>query len=408
VAIIPTSSTSERRRPLLLPALLLLTLASVVGTADARRPRKGKKKPEPAPVEAPAPPPRPVTPPVALFPASLPLSVGGVVPGLANSTAQACAGCHFDSHAAWADSAHADGWRSPRFQRAVAEAGTPACTTCHLPFLEQSAVVVDYDGGDLDKPLTAANPGFDASLRMEGVTCAACHVRDGKVVGTRPPEEFGPIPHPMAWSEDLGSDEACATCHQLTWEGANTAFYDTYGEWKASMYADAGVGCVDCHGGAGAGKSGFDHGMDARTGTGLSILVDLPGVTLVRGEDAVPVKVVLQNTGAGHSYPTGSPFTGARVRVRLVGPPDRRGEPTEKVALEHDLRRTLTEGPPWDVVEDTRVPAGGQTVLETELSIPYGEPEGAWALHVEILGTSGGEPLNEPPRTARILPLVVE
>lgn len=408
MVITKTSSTSERRRSPLsfAPWLALGLLVGLTGVADARKP---KKNAEPVVAPAPvAPPPKPRAPSIPLFETSLPISIGPVVGGLANNTAQACGACHFDSHAGWSNGAHAEGWRSPAFQRAVAEAGTPACTSCHLPFLEQAGELVTYDDGDINKPLTGPNPSFDASLRLEGVTCAACHIRDGKIVAGRPIEDIGPAPHPLTWSEDLANETACATCHQLTWEGANSAFYDTYGEWKASPYAQAGIGCQDCHGGAGAGKAGFDHAMDARTGSGLSVLFELDSPTLVRGNDPVPLGLRLQNTGAGHAYPTGSPFTGVRVRVRLVGPPDRRGKITESIALEHDLRRTTTEGSPWDTVEDTRVPAGGQVELKTELSVPYNAPDGSWALHVELLKTVGGEPLDQPPLSSRILPLTVE
>ncbi|MCA9566426.1 MAG: hypothetical protein KC656_01230 [Myxococcales bacterium] len=402
MATTPKSWTSSA------PLLLLGILIGLTGPADARRPKKDRDpQPEPAPV---APAPKPVTPPIALFDAPLPMTVGPMVPGLANTTAQACGACHFGTHGTWATSDHALGWRDTRFTEAVRLASTPACTQCHLPFLEQSPELVTYDADDVDKPLAGANPAFDASLRLEGVTCAACHVRDGKIVGPRPPELVGTSPHPLAWSEELTKSEGCATCHQLTWEGAKTPFYDTYGEWERSPYAKAGITCQDCHGGGGAGSTApFDHGMPRETGRAVSVLLDLPSLTIVRGDETpVALGITLQNTGAGHAFPTGSPFTGIRVRARIVGPPDRKGVPYEAVVLEHDLGRTLTDGPPWDVTADTRIPAGGQIELTADLSVPYGAPEGDWALQVDLLQTAAGVPVDAPPSLSRELPLSVE
>lgn len=406
MAIMPTSSTSDRR-------LLLLALTALIGwssTASARKPRKNKTPVVVETAPAPAPAPKPVSPSIPLWPSALPLLSGPVPEGLANQTAQACAACHFESHGSWLESAHAVGWRSEAFQQAVEVAATPLCEACHLPLASQSPDLVDFDQGDPNKPVTSPNPMFDAAMRLEGVTCAACHVRDGKIVGPRPPEELT-APHPMTWSKDLTASEGCASCHQLQWDGATTPFYDTFGEWRRSPQAAAGIGCQDCHGGSGAGQQApFDHRTPAGQDRAVSVLFDLPSLTVVRGADTpVPLHLTLQNTGAGHAYPTGSPFKGVQVRVQLVGPEDRKKKaPWVETALTHDLKRTLTDGPPWDVTADTRIPAGGAVELEAELSIPYNAPEGDWFLVVELLETVQGEVADRVPRVTRRLPLRVE
>lgn len=390
----------------------LLALGALAGTitdADARRGKK-KDEPVPEPVVVDEPEPAPVTPAIPLFPQALPFTVGPLVDGLANTTSQACAACHFEAHGGWAESAHATGWQDPTVQAAFRLADTPACSSCHLPLLEQRPTLVTYPTDEVDKPLVSANPAFDPSLRLEGVTCAACHVRNGQVVATRPPEDIGPAPHPLAWSEDLTRSEGCAACHQLTWEGANAPLYDTYGEWSRSPYAEAGIACQDCHGGRGADAAApYAHGSERRTERAISVLIDLPSLTVVRGDEVpVPLGLTLQNSGAGHAFPTGSPFGGVRVQVRLTGPEDRHGKPFDAIVLEHDLERTLTDAPPWDVTADTRIPARGQLELSGGLSIPYGAPGGAWALEVALLKTVRGEPTDEAPLLTKHLPLAVE
>lgn len=392
-------------------ALTVLAIGLLVGLssdADARRDKRKKPEPEPEPVEQPEP--EPKTPSIPLFPEALPITVGPLVQGLANTTSQACAACHFEAHGSWKASGHARGWQDPGFVESVRLADTPACTTCHLPLLEQSPTLTLYPTDEVDKHVASKNPGFSASLRLEGVTCAACHVRDGKIVATRPPEDLGPAPHPFTWSEDLTRSEGCAACHQLTWEDAKAPIYDTYGEWKRSPYAEAGIACQDCHGGRGADDAApFSHRMPRLTERAVSVLLDLPSLGLVRGEEEpVRLGITLQNSGAGHAFPTGSPFSGVRLRARIVGPPDRKGAPFETVVLEHDLGRRLTEGPPWDVVEDTRIPAAGQVELEAELQIPYGAPEGAWFLEVDLLKTVRGEPIEGSRLLQKRLPLAVE
>ncbi len=385
-----------------------LVLAFFADPAGAGRKKNKNKRGRDEPVTEPAPKPKPVTPPISLFDAPLPIGIGPVPDGLANRTAQACAGCHVKAHDTWSGSAHATGWAREDVLEAVAAAGTPACTVCHLPLIAQRPELLTFDGGRVDKPILGENPSFDASLRMEGVTCAACHIRDGVVVGPRPPEEVD-APHPMAWSKQLTSSEGCATCHQLSWPDANMPFYDTFGEWEASPYAEAGVGCTDCHGGPAAGpSSAFDHSMPRRAANAVSILLELPDLTVVRGGDPVALGIVLQNTGAGHAFPTGSPFKGIQLQAWLEGPPAEEGEPRSRTEpFTADLARTLSDGPPWNVEADTRLAVGAEKRFDTDLSLEFGVPEGAWSLHVQLVETVRGAPTDRVVQQ-RILPLSVE
>lgn len=366
----------------------------------------GKKRappPEPDPPEEPAPVTLPPSP--SPFGAPLPLDHGEVPRGLASTSAQACNGCHFGSHDAWADSRHATGWRSEAFQAAVAEAGTPACTTCHLPLRNQHDQSWTYDADRIDRPLFTKNSTWDATLSTEGVTCAACHVRDGIVLTGRA-LTLGETraPHPLGWSADLARSEGCAFCHQLTWEGAAAPLYDTFGEWSRSPHAEVGIQCQDCHMGAGAAESrlGADHSFRSAEGRAVSVLIELPRPRLVRGDDPVQGTLRLQNTGAGHAWPTGSPYKGVRLTARLLGPGDKVVE-----LLTTELARTLSSEPPWSVTADTRLQAGEERAFEIALALETDLPAGAWTLEVAAWRTIRGAPDAEP-LLVRSLPLQVE
>jgi hypothetical protein len=377
-ATIRTWSTSSA-------STLILALLLLLVSTDAGAGRRPKDTVEPEPTPAPAP--RPKTRPIELFDAPLPLPIGGLPAGLANVTAMGCAACHVDAHTGWTGSAHAIGWRSAAFVDAVAQAGTPACTACHVPLIEQAPQLVSYDGASPNQPVFAPNPSFNASLYLEGVTCAACHVRGGQVIAARPPEEVGKAPHPLAWSEDLSTSEGCATCHQLTWPGADAPFYDTFGEWQRSAYAKAGVRCQDCHG---AIAQGFDHATPRGAERAVSALIDVDGLEL-SATDPLKFAITLQNTGAGHAFPTGSPFVGVELRAWLEGPPDKKGKPTVTAPFAARLERKLGDAAPWPTLEDTRLPAGGTRTFDVTLTLPDDPAAGPWTMHVVLAEVVRGQ-----------------
>lgn len=374
----------------------LLLLAS---RAEALPFLSKRKAPEPEPFEAvEAIPPMP-----SPFAEALPRAHGGVPEGLHGASAQACNACHAGTHEAWASSAHATGWRSEAFRAAVADVGSPLCTTCHLPLRDQQAQVWAFDAGRLDRPVTRPNPTWDATLASEGVGCAACHVVGGVVVGARPPGPEVQSPHALGWTADLGRSEACASCHQLTWPGADRPFYDTWGEWERSSWAQAGVQCQDCHMGPGAAERslGSDHGFAMAPGRGLTVQWRLPSPVLVRGAPPVEAAVELVNTGAGHAWPTGSPFRGVRLEVVLHGP-----DAARVVLAEGALERRIAEEPPWHTVDDGRLAPGAGRSVPLALALPTDAPAGDWELALELTRTVRGQPEGAP-AIVRSVPLEV-
>lgn len=347
-------------------------------------------------VPAPAPPPETLL--EDLFPQLLPFDGGPAPPGLANPTAQGCAACHPGANEGWARSAHAG---PPSAALVGAAAGMPACLGCHLPLTAQHTVLYGMDG---DRPVPQPNPTFDATLWLEGVGCAACHLRDGVVVTA---DTVTPAPHPSIRAPELGSSAGCAACHQLSWPGATAPLYDTWGEWERSAFAAAGVRCQDCHLLDAAEPARPDHAMAADPERAVSVLVALPGLTLTRGAPPVPATVTLQNTGAGHAFPTGSPYRGVRLEAWLEGPPDKKGVPLRGPdALASDLAQHVAPEPPFAITEDARLPAGGSRAWDLPLALPADAPAEGWTLRVVLRRTVLGEP-QDPPFVDRRWPLTV-
>ncbi len=383
------------------PLFITVTLL-VAGTWAGRRDRRAG--PEPAAAELPAAPKPPAADEPApaprpdqlhqgpLFPDGLPLSSLQLPEGLANPTAQGCAACHGEIQHHWEASAHATGWAEPAYGLALRAASEPgSCRSCHLPFLLQHPrLVLRETDDDPGSPEHAPNEAWSPSLQREGVTCASCHLREGKVLG---PRGSGNAPHPTAQSTELASAGLCGTCHQLSWPDSELAWYDTYGEWYRSSYREAGVRCQDCHmpqraGTATTGRfaAHASHALTIDASRAVSVLVELGGPELIRGQP-FPVALRLQNTGAGHAFPTGQPGKAYVVQTLVIGSD---GEPLQD-PIEHRLERRVQPEPPHALIEDTRLPARGELSLQQEITLSQGEPAGPSQLRVRILDQDGAQ-----------------
>lgn len=347
---------------------------------------KPKKKGKDAQVEeaAPAPPPPPALPPQHPLPFSevLPIDLGVLANGLANPSAQGCAACHTEPTSQWQQSGH-HGSVPPSLKEATTLLGMPQCLNCHQPALQQHERLAS-DQGDGSFSFTA-NEQWSATLSQEGVTCVTCHLRDGKILGATPPN---PSPHDASWNENLASAEQCASCHQLEWPGLATPLYDTYGEWSRSPWAAADVSCTDCHMMSGQGQ--VTHNVHLPTSRGLSLMVAFPSSTLRRGADPIDVSITAQNTGAGHHLPSGSPWTGLRMTVRLV-----RGEEV-KALFETDWHRPIDTSDVWTLTEDTRLASGETRTYTVPLEVPSRAARGPRRLLVEVWETLHGEIVGTP------------
>ena len=145
---------------------------------------------------------------------------------MASLSAQSCNGCHAEIHDQWAASGHATASTNPVYLAAVRAMGNPPeCQNCHLP-LENQRPSLHFGPGSTGPK--SDNPSYSPTLAIEGVTCAACHVRDGIIYGPRELHS-SESPHPVAPADELREATACAFCHQVSLQGAeeqNTARRD--------------------------------------------------------------------------------------------------------------------------------------------------------------------------------------
>jgi cytochrome c553 len=121
-----------------------------------------------------------------------PVVATAVPDGLADLRAETCGACHEAIYQEWSVSTHRRAWLDDaQFQKELAKSrgdDDPArgdvswlCVNCHTPVVaQQKKLVVGLTDGRIDRPEYAINPTFDEALQRDAVTCATCHVRDGK------------------------------------------------------------------------------------------------------------------------------------------------------------------------------------------------------------------------------------
>lgn len=229
------------------------------------------------------------------------------------------------------------------------------CYTCHAPLSEQQEVVRLTPSSDLSK-----NSKFDAALQSQGLSCAACHVRNYKRYG--PPRRDGSggaaisadeAPHGgAALNPAFEKAEFCMGCHQFE-EGdrsVNGKFIEnTYNEWKAGPYSKQGVACQQCHM---PDRRHIWRGIhDAemvRSGVTIALNTSSPAYEVGGKLEAT---LTITNSGVGHFFPT---YVTPQVflRIELI---DSNGSPVPESAKEEVIGRGLS----LDLEEelyDTRIP----------------------------------------------------
>lgn len=183
--------------------------------------------------------------------------------GLQDLSAETCGNCHEEMYREWKVSTHARAWTDPQFRAELKKSrghhsgdddGTSGddvgwmCVNCHAPLKNQlERLVVGLEDDNIGKPKYVDNPSYSPGLENEGITCASCHVRDGKVYG---PYGDTDAPHPTAKDQKFLNEKVCTQCHQAEakWPSRNLAcFFRTGEEWRASKYAERGESCQTCH-----------------------------------------------------------------------------------------------------------------------------------------------------------------
>ena len=113
---------------------------------------------------------------------------------------EACGTCHPAQLGDWRTSVHAaamgPGVAGQLVEMAVADPPSAlGCHVCHAPLAEQSAMTRRPVG-------LAPNLAFDATLRRQGIVCAACHVRGHERFG--PPRRDGSLTSATPRAQQIG------------------------------------------------------------------------------------------------------------------------------------------------------------------------------------------------------------
>ena len=175
---------------------------------------------------------------------------------------QTCARCHPDHHREWSGSMHAYAGEDPVFlamnrrgQRETNGALGTFCVQCHAPVAVREGMT--SDGLNLDQL-----PAWS-----RGVTCYACHTVDavegthnnplrladdgvmrGGISDPKANEAHRSARSPLHDRDDISSSAMCGSCHDVvTPHGA--AIERSFMEWQASVFSKVpgGTTCSQCH-----------------------------------------------------------------------------------------------------------------------------------------------------------------
>ncbi len=245
------------------------------------------------------------------------------VPGLPNLSAETCGTCHQELYKEWRQSVHSQAWIDRQYQGEIGKSDNRwLCLNCHTPLLvQQDFWPVGLTDNDVERPVLRPNPVYDSKLRDEGITCAACHVDGGVIVGPGLSDSIAP--HPVRADPEMGSGALCRRCHdaQATYPGKNFICTFTTGlELDAGAWADEGATCTSCHmpktqrpaAVGGPERTIAQHwwrgaGIPKVSGRYPPIEANPPALDVATSVADGVVTVAMTNARAGHMLPTGDP-----------------------------------------------------------------------------------------------------
>ena len=323
-----------------------------------------------------------------------PISTATIPEPLETLRAKECASCHQEFFDEWSTTIHSQAWTDPYFQVDFRFDGSQQiCKNCHIPLdRQQEYTVLGFRDKDKWDPILKANPDFDPELQHEGVTCAACHLREGKILGTFGSDE---APHPIQKIES--GNEICVKCHVVGGERWDTFFRfppcGTVAEIIATKTTNkeepkppsrgpsgekvvedvAALDCIGCHmplveralveGGKirpvrqHLWRGGHDPEM-VKSGLSINLKEETPPSP---GKRRFTLSIT--NVGAAHYLPTGTPDRHLTVQLRVLD-----GGGRVLVEKQHTLKRTILWRPFIIELWDTRLPRGQLRTYGIEFS----------------------------------------
>ena len=252
--------------------------------------------------------------------------------GIDSLKAESCGQCHREIYEEWKTSIHAQAFDDPFFQAYwKRDKNVFICLNCHAPLEnQQPELIIDIPRDRVEKAVTMPNPNYDPEFRHEGITCAACHVRDGVILG---PYEDSDAPHPTMYDPIYRSMDLCYRCHQVPsgpFQFYNVGPCGTYPEYEGEHYFNQGYICQTCHMPAverpvatgGPMRKGRKHlwrgGHDpeqVKRAITVTLTADPPDLPPGR---EVEFLMEFTNSGAGHKLPTGDPDRFLTVDFEIV------------------------------------------------------------------------------------------
>lgn len=225
------------------------------------------------------------------------------------ASAASCGDCHEEQAEDWAGSRHRVAHTNPLYELGLVDEPSAFCVNCHSPVAAQAReVMADLAwyrwrrAGEVGpEPARVPSPRAE-----EGVTCVACHVRDGAVLSTTD----APFATHRVQVAPIDDAAFCAGCHEFrmpaftagTWTLTDVPMQSTYAEWKAWGGPSS---CVDCHmpGGRHVFRGAHDRAF-------------LTGALDARPAGSGDARVLeLRSVDVGHAFPTGDLFRNLTVEV---------------------------------------------------------------------------------------------
>ncbi len=319
---------------------------------------------------------------------------------LGNLSAKECAACHQEFYDEWQTTIHSKAWTEPYFQTDWKfDRSQHSCRLCHTPLdRQQPQKVLGYRDTDKWDPILEDNPDFDSKLQHEGVTCAACHYRDGKIVGVNGNTN---APHPTKKLED--PNQVCVRCHIVEGDKWDTFFrfppcgtvaeiessrsQSTTNNKKANRTGMSGehlvsdsssLGCVECHMPLKR-RSLVKGGVirDTRQHLwrgGHDPAMVKSALTIKFSEDDLMDKkpsfkgkrlftLMIMNSGAAHYVPTGTPDRHLTIQLRVL---DKNNNVLNEIIS--TIKRTVMWRPFIVDLKDTRLQRGKPRNYQIDIS----------------------------------------
>lgn len=241
--------------------------------------------------------------------------------GIPGIRAQDCGVCHQEIYEEWKSSIHANAYVDPFFQAYWnKDEHIWICLNCHSPLENQQPWIIHgLVDENIKRPIRTTNARYDQDFQLEGITCAACHMRNGVIEG---PFDDSRAPHPTRYSTRFRSTDICYTCHQVPsgpFQFYNGGPCSTFPEFVAGPYSKKGYLCQTCHmpevvrpmatggpvreGRRHLWKGGHDPAM-IKQAVSIELVADPPEF---KAGKAVKFILKFNNSGAGHKVPTGDP-----------------------------------------------------------------------------------------------------